>query len=319
MPKVLITRRLPAAGLERLAADPSLELLVSPHDFDLSAGQLLEMSAGCLALGTVMRNRIDAPFLEARPEVRLVANFAVGVDNIDLAACRARGVRVSNTPGVLTEATAEMTMALLLAVMRRVAEGDRLVRTGDWQGVSPQFMLGSGLAGKTLGIYGLGRIGLAVARRAQAFGMSIIYHNRTPRPEAEAELQARYVSFDQLLAQADVISINAPLSEQTRHAFDHQALSRMRPDAYLINTGRGPIVKESDLARALKEGLIAGAGLDVYENEPQVHRDLLGLENVVLAPHLGSATLETRSAMSLLVAENILAFVHGRELPNPVI
>jgi len=279
----------------------------------------LELCQGCRVLVCTLAEPIDRDFLLTRPEIRMVANYAVGYDNLDLNAARDLGVVMTNTPGVLSDATADLTMALILALMRRVVEGDKLLRAGGFQGVSPLFMLGSDLAGKTLGILGLGRIGEAVAMRAVAFGMGIIYHSRTLRPEAERALGAEYVGFDELLARSDIISINAPLNQQTRGLFNYHTLKRMKPGAYLVNTGRGPIIVEEDLARALNDGLIQGAALDVYENEPQVHPGLLGLDNVILCPHLGSATQETRSRMSTLVAENVLAFLEGREPPTRLV
>jgi len=315
--KVFVTRRIPQAGLDALAA--GAEVVVSPHDRDLSPEEVIAQSAGCRALVPTLANRVDGPLFDARPEIRIVANFAVGVDNIDLEAARQRGVVVTNTPGVLTAATADLAMALILAVTRRLVEGDAILRAGQFKGITPLFMLGSDLEGKTLGVFGLGRIGLALARRAAAFGLRIIYHKRSRRPEAEAELGAAYVGFDQLLAESDILSINAPLTEETKGLFNYQAFARMKREAFLINTGRGPIVVEADLVRALDEGLIQGAGLDVYEREPEVHPGLLDKKNVVLAPHLGSATQEVRTKMALLVAENVIAFLGGREPPNRVV
>jgi glyoxylate reductase len=317
MDRICVTRRLPQAGLDMMAQ--AAELVISPHDRALTHPELLELCQGCRVLVCTLAEPIDREFLLERPEVRMVANYAVGYDNLDLEAGRDLGVVMTNTPGVLSDATADLTMALILALMRRVVEGDKLLRAGGFQGVSPLFMLGSDLTGKTLGVLGLGRIGEAVASRAVAFGMSIIYHSRSPRPEAERALGAEYVGFDELLSRSDVISINAPLTPQTRGLFNYHIFKRMKPGAYLVNTGRGPIVVEEDLARALNDGLIRGAALDVYENEPQVHPGLLGLDNVILCPHLGSATLETRGRMSTLVAENVLAFLEGREPPTRLV
>lgn len=317
MDKVLVTRRVPQAGLDLL--EGLAQVVVSPHDRFLSVQELLEMSAGCRAVLSQVADRIGREFLSARPEVRMVANYAVGYDNFDLEAARELGVMLSNTPEVLTAATADLTLALMLDIMRRVSEGDRLLRAGGFKGWAPDFMLGTSLAGKTLGILGLGRVGQAVAERARCFGMSIIYHKRTRDPEAEAGLGARLVSFAELLAGSDVISINAPLTGQTRGIFNYQAFERMKPGAYLINTGRGPIVNEADLARALKEGLIRGAGLDVFEDEPKVHPDLLGLDNVVLCPHLGSATGEVREMMAIRAAGNLAAFLRGQEPPDRLV
>lgn len=317
MDKICVTRQLPQAGLDMMAQ--AAELVISPHDRALTRPELMELCQGCRVLVCTLAEPVDREFLLARPEVRMVANFAVGHDNLDLAAGQDLRVVMTNTPGVLSDATADLTMALILALMRRVVEGDKLLRAGGFKGVAPLFMLGSDLMGKTLGILGLGRIGEAVASRAVAFGMRIIYHSRHPRPEAERALGAEYVGFDELLARSDVISINAPLNPATRGLFNYHTLKRMKPGAYLVNTGRGPIIVEEDLARALNDGLIRGAALDVYEHEPEVHPGLLGLDNVILCPHLGSATQETRTRMSTLVAENVLAFLEGREPPNRLV
>lgn len=317
MDKICVTRRLPQAGLDMMAQ--AAELVISPHDRALTRPELLELSQGCRVLACTLADGIDREFLLARPQVRMVANYAVGYDNLDLEAGRDLGVVMTNTPGVLSDATADLTMALILALLRRVVEGDKLLRAGGFTGVAPMFMLGSDLAGKTLGILGLGRIGEAVASRAVAFGMNIIYHNRAPRPEAERALGAEYVGFDELLARSDVISINAPLNPATRGLFNYHIFKRMKPGAYLVNTGRGPIVVEEDLARALTDGLLRGAALDVYEKEPLVHPGLLELDNVILCPHLGSATEETRGRMSTLVAENVLAFLAGKEPPTRLV
>ncbi|MFH1036021.1 MAG: D-glycerate dehydrogenase [Pseudomonadota bacterium] len=317
MDKVCVTRRLPQAGLDLMAR--AAELVISPFERPLTRQELLDFSQGCRVVASTMADAMDREFLLARPEVRMVANFAVGFDNLDLEAGRDLGVVMTNTPGVLSDATADLTIGLILALLRRVVEGDKLLRAGGFKGASPMFMLGSDLTDRTLGILGLGRIGEAVAQRALAFGMKIIYHSRSPRPEAERALGAEYVGFDELLARADVISINAPLTPETRGLFNYHIFKRMKPGSYLVNTGRGPIVVEEDLARALSDGLIRGAALDVYEHEPRVHPGLLGLDNVILCPHLGSATEETRGRMSTLVAENVLAFLEGREPPTRLV
>lgn len=317
MKKVLVTRRIPEEGIELLRS--AAEVAVPELDRDLTRQEIVEMGQGCTVLLTMLSNRIDGELLDALPAVRMVANYAVGYDNIDLEAARRRSVVVTNTPGVLTETTAELTMALILDAARRVSEGDRLTRSGGFTGIHPLFMLGMGLDGKTLGIYGLGRIGRAVARRARAFGMRIIYHNRHANPEADAELDARWVSFDELLSTSDVISINAPLNQHTRGAFDLAAFGRMRPGAVVVNTGRGPIIVEEDLANALERGLIAAAGLDVYQDEPAINPRLLALDNVVLCPHLGSATRECRAAMAVMAAKNVTAFLAGEEPPNRLV
>ncbi|RJX35181.1 MAG: D-glycerate dehydrogenase [Desulfarculus sp.] len=316
MDKVLVTRRIPRAGPDLLRG--LAEVMVSPHDRVLTPAELLAMSAGCRGLLTQLGDRIDRRFLAARPEVRMVANYAVGFDNVDLDAARELGVMVSNTPEVLTEATADLTLALMLDIMRRVSEGDRLLRSGGYKGWAPEFMLGTSLQDKILGIYGLGRVGLAVGQRARCFGMRIIYHTRRPHPQAQQDLGAEHVDFPSLLERSDVISVNAPLNRETQGAFNYDAFRRMKRGAYLVNTGRGPIVKEADLARALAEGLIRGAALDVFENEPQVEPALLKLPNVVLCPHLGSATSEVREQMALRAAGNLAAFLRGQEPPDRV-
>ncbi|MBU1742212.1 MAG: D-glycerate dehydrogenase [Proteobacteria bacterium] len=317
MDRVFVTRRLPQPGLDLMAT--RAEVVVSPLKRDLTPTELIDRSAGARVLCPTLADKITPEYLDARPEIELVATFAVGFDNIDLDAAQKRGVVVTNTPGVLTGATADMTLALILAVMRRLVEGDKLLRAGRFEGVSPLFHLGADLEGKVLGIFGLGRIGQAVAERARPFGMKIIYHNRNRRPEAEERLGARYVSFEDLLAESDVISINAPANPETIGRFDYAAFSRTKKTAYIVNTGRGVIINEADLVRALQEGLIAGAGLDVYEQEPAVDPGLIGLDNVVLAPHLGSATIEVRDRMSLLVAESVVAFLDGREPPHRLV
>lgn len=315
--QIAVTRRIPQPGLDRLGRIGPL--WVWPHDRDMTPEELKQECLEAQVLVSMVADQVSREVMAVRPELRLIANYAVGVNNVDLDAARARGIVVTNTPGVLTEATADLAMSLLLAAARRVVEGDRLVRRGEFQGLGPEFHLGWDLQDRVLGIFGLGRIGLALARRARAFGLRIIYHNRRPRPEAEAELGAVWVPFDRLLAESDFLSVNAPLTEETKHRFTLKEFAAMKETALLINTGRGPILKEADLARALKEGLIAGAALDVYEFEPQVEPGLLELENVVLAPHLGSATREVRTRMALLVAENVEAFARGENPPHRVV
>ena len=285
--------------------------------------ELLKRVAGANALICLLTDTVDVPVLEAAPALKIVANIAVGYDNIDVPAARSRGIVVTNTPDVLTEATAEMTWALILAVTRRVAEGDRVVRRGDWKGWALDYMLGMELRGKQLGIVGMGRIGAAVAARAPALGMRVAYHSLDggplPRSEGVSPLPAMdKLALDQLLATSDVVSLHVPLDASTRHLVDRRALARMKRSAYLVNTSRGPVVDEEALAWALGERLIAGAALDVYEREPAVHPALLSLENVVLAPHLGSATTETRTAMADLAVRNALAVLAGDPPLTPV-
>ena len=256
--------------------------------------------------------------LERLPALRIVANYGVGYDNIDVAAARERGILVTNTPGVLTSATAELTWALLLAVVRRIGEGERELRAGKWQGWRPTHMLGTGLDGKTLGIIGPGRIGREVARRAPGFGMNVVYWGRTPNPEFERECSARFLPLQQLLREADAVSLHVALAPDTRELIGSAELALMKPTAVLINTARGPVVDEAALIDALKRRQIRGAGLDVYQHEPLIPPELIELENVVLLPHLGSATEEARLAMWQVAWKNLVCGVTGVPVPNPV-
>jgi len=269
------------------------------------------------ALVTLLRDRVDDELLDAAPRVRVVANCAVGFDNVDLAAATRRRIPVTNTPGVLTDATADFAWALLLAAARRVVEGDAMVRAGTWTGWEPGQLLGAPIAGACLGIVGLGRIGRAVARRARGFDMQVLYAG--PRPVAGAEeLGARHVPLDELLDAADFVSLHCPLNDDTRHAIDASALARMKPTAILVNTARGPIVDEAALARALADGTIAGAGIDVFEREPAVLPELLRCERAVLAPHAGSATTTTRAKMAEICARAVRDALAGRR-PDTVV
>jgi glyoxylate reductase len=265
-------------------------------------------------------DRVDATLLDAAaPRLRIVSQMAVGYDNIDIASATRRGVLVTNTPGVLTDATADMAFALLLAQARRLPEGDRAMRAGGWGDWQPWFLLGRDLTGKTLGVVGLGAIGTAVARRARGFGMRVVYYSRQRKPEAEAELSVEWRELPALLAEADYVSLHVALSGETRGMIGAPELSRMKPDAVLINTARGGVVDQAALLRALRDGTIGGAGLDVFESEPLTPDDpLLSLDNVVVAPHLGSATLETRTRMSDLAVDNLLAYFRGETPPCPV-
>jgi glyoxylate reductase len=316
--RIVVTRRIPDPAIELL--EGAGDVWVSPHDRPLSADELHSAVAGADAAVTLLHDRVDDAFLDAAgPALRIVANVAVGYDNVDVEACARRGVVVSNTPGVLTEATADIAFALILMSTRRLGEGERLIRARTSWSWSMFFMLGTGLQGKTLGIVGLGKIGQATARRARAFGMEIAYAGRRRAAEdVEAELSARFLPLDELLTTADVVTLHCPLSAETRHLIDAAALARMQPSTHLVNTTRGPVVDEAALAEALRAGAIAGAGLDVFEREPEVHPDLLELENVVLIPHLGSATIETRTAMGVLAAENVVAVLGGSAPVTPV-
>jgi glyoxylate reductase len=261
----------------------------------------------------VSTDRIDAPAIDAASHLKVIANVAVGYDNIDVAHARARGIVVTNTPEVLTESVADFTWSLILAITRRLAEGERLVRRGEWKGWAFDLLLGTELRGKQLGLVGVGRIGRAVAARAPGFGMTVAY---TSRREIEGIGEA--MSLDRLLLTSDIVSLHVPLTPETRHLIDRRSLTRMKRSAYLINTARGPVVDEEALAWALQQHLLAGAALDVYEHEPAVHADLLRLENVLLVPHLASGTTETRTAMADLAAENVLAVLEGRPPLTPV-
>lgn len=316
---VAITRALPEAGLAPLRRSGQ-RLRIHDSDEAPDRQSLLDLVRGADAIVTLVSDRVDEELLDAAgPGLRIVANYAVGTDNIDLAACRERGVVVSNTPDVLTEATADLAWALLLTVARRVLEGHRLVASGAWSGWAPQQLLGVSLHGRRFGVVGLGRIGSAAARRARGFGMDVVYHARSRAEGAEAQLGATHVPLDELLATSAVVSLHCPLTDATRHLIDADALARMKPDAILVNTARGPVVDEEALARALREGRPGGAGLDVFEEEPRVHPRLAGLPNVVTTPHLGSATVTTREAMARLASEAVVAVLAGREVPQLVV
>lgn len=271
------------------------------------------------AIVSVVTDRIDAALLARAPQLRVVANVAVGYDNIDIAACTARGIVVTNTPGVLTETTADLAFSLLLAAARRVAEGDRLVRRGAFAGWTPTFLLGSRVHRSTLGLVGLGRIGQAMARRARGFGMRVVYAAPTRAPaDIERALGTRHAPLDELFEQADFVSLHCPLTSETRHLVNAGRLARMKPGSVLVNTARGACVDEEALARALRGGPPAAAGLDVFEEEPRVHPDLLALDNVVLAPHIGSADRPTREAMAALAVDSVLAVLAGQPPLHPV-
>jgi glyoxylate reductase len=312
-PAVLVTRELPAAVLGRLEGES--ELYVHRGSEAMPRAELLERVRDCDALVCLLTDRVDAELLDAvGPRLRIVANVAVGIDNIDVAACHARGIVVSNTPDVLTNACADFTWALILSVTRRLAEGERLLRAGKWAGWGLDFMLGSELRGKRLGLVGMGRIGRAVAAKATAFGMSVVHTSRSRREVEGSTL----LSLEALLETSDIVSLHCPLTPEARHLIDAPALARMKRSAYLVNTSRGPVVDEAALARALSEHHIAGAALDVYEAEPRVHPSLLELENVLLVPHLASATVETRTAMADLAVSNVLAVLRGEPALTPV-
>ncbi len=318
MSRVVVTGRIPETVLEKLRTEHEVEAWEGPES--IGREELLRRVAGADAVVSLLTERIDAELLDAAgPQLKVVANVAVGYDNIDVPACTERGVVATNTPGVLTEATADIALGLILSATRRLGEGERLIRSGkDWKW-GMFFLLGSSLQGKTLGIVGMGGIGQATARRAKAFGMEIVYQSRREiDPGVAAELGAWRVELDELLANSDIVSLHCPYGPGTHHLIGSGQLAAMKESAYLINTARGPIVDEAALAAALREGQIAGAGLDVFENEPSVHPGLLELENVVLVPHLGSATVETRTAMAMLAADNALAVLSDERPPAPI-
>ncbi len=319
-PRVIVTRRLPP-NVEARMAD-LFDTVFNVGDVPMDRTALTRAMAQCDVLVPSVTDQIDAALIEAAPDrLQLIASFGSGVDHIDLAAARSRGVIVTNTPGVLTEDTADMTMALILSVPRRLAEGEKLVRSGQWPGWSPSGMLGHRIGGKRLGIIGMGRIGRAVARRAAAFGLTVAYHNRHRLPfEVEQELSATWhADVDSLLTDSDIVTINCPLNSDSRGMIDARRIALMRPDAYLINTSRAEITDEPALIAALSEGRIAGAGLDVYAHEPAVDARLLALSNVVLLPHMGSATFEGRDATGARVIANIRSWADGHRPPNQVL
>ncbi|MBX3269230.1 MAG: D-glycerate dehydrogenase [Sandaracinaceae bacterium] len=317
MGRLFVTRRLPIDV--RAETAPELDVAVFGEDRAPTRAELIDGARGSQAILTLVSDPVDGALLDALPSVRHVAQVAVGYDNVDVAACRARGVLVTHTPDVLTDATADLTWALLLAVARRVREGEALLRSGRFGGWSPTMLLGVELAGRTLGLYGFGRIGRAVARRARGFGMRIVYCSRSRAPAAlEAALEAEAVSFDALLSRSDVISLHAPLSEATRGRFGAAELAAMRPGAILVNTSRGPLVDEAALAAALARGHLFGAGLDVFEREPEVHPALLERDDVVLLPHLGSATEAARQRMARTALTDAVRVLLGEAPRHPI-
>ena len=319
-PLVIVTRKLPEAIEARMME--LFDTRLNDSDAPMSQADLVGAVKSANVLVPTVTDHIDGAVLaHANPSLRLIANFGTGVDHIDLAVARQHGITVTNTPGVLTEDTADMTMALILAVPRRLAEGERLMRSGKWTGWGPTMMLGHRISGKRLGIIGMGRIGTAVARRASGFGLSIHYHNRRRvAEEIENELEATYwESLDQMLARMDIISINCPHTPATYHLLSARRLKLLRPHAYIVNTSRGEVVDENALTRMLRGGDLAGAGLDVFEHAPAVNHRLLELDNVVLLPHMGSATIEGRIDMGEKVVINIKSFVDGHSPPDRVI
>ena len=313
--KVLVTREIPEAGLQPLEDFDVTVLSEAPPERD----ELLEAASGAEGVLSTVTEKIDGGFMDAAGDgLKVVANLAVGYDNVDVEAANKRGVIVTNTPGVLDETTADVAFMLLLAAARRLGESERVLRAGRWEWWGPKLFMGPDVWGKKLGIVGLGRIGQAVARRAKGFDMEILYYNRSRKEEAEQELGARYLGLGELLETADFVTIHTPLTEETQHLIGRAELEKMKSEAVLVNTSRGPVVDEDALADALAEGRIFAAGLDVYEEEPKVHPKLLELENAVLAPHIGSGSIETRNKMAALAAENLAAVLRGEQPKTPV-
>jgi len=320
MALIVITRPFPEEEVQPLREENEVRILDVGPDNGGDETRMIEVVADADALICLLDNPVTARVLAAAPNLRIVAQCAVGYDNIDLEAARELQIAVTHTPGVLDDAVADHTMALLLAAARRLREADRYVRDGRFRRWEMLELLGMGLSGKTLGIIGLGRIGSAVARRALGFGMRIVYHDRKPiNPTVERHAGARRVDLDTLLAESDVVSIHCPLNPESQHMIDAAALARMKPLSILVNTARGSIVDEGALVAALQSGSIAAAGLDVFEDEPGVHPGLLELDNVVLAPHLGSATRQTRKAMARMCVESVEAALAGQEIPYRVV
>ncbi len=322
-PKVLVTSRLPSVALEPLWQTCDVDYRDEPGPIAREA--FLARVQPIDGLVCQLSDKIDAELINAAPSLRVVSDVSVGYNNLDVNALKQRGIIATNTPDVLTDATADLTLGLILGITRRLVEGDRLIRRGGWKsGFGLDFMLGTELKGKRLGIIGMGRIGQAVARRAVAFGMTIAYAP-SPRAGAVKDQKTQFdgftatpVIFDELLTSSDIISLHVPLTAETRHLIDQKRLARMKRSAYLINVARGPVVDEAALAWALTEGVISGAGLDVFEEEPKVHADLLTLENVMLVPHLGSATRETRTKMAQLAVNNCLSVLMGKPPLTPI-
>lgn len=313
--KVLVTREIPEAGFSLLEGFDVTVLHERPPERD----ELLEAARGAAGILSTVTETIDAEVMDAAGDsLKVVANMAVGFDNIDLDSAAERGIVITNTPGVLTETTADTAFMLLMAAARRLGEGERLVRSGGWDAWGPKQLLGPDVWGKKLGLVGLGRIGEALARRASGFDMEISYYDVRRNTEAEERLGVQYLELDELLGTCDFVSIHTPLTDETHHLIGADELASMKPTAVLVNTSRGPVVDEAALADALAEGRIFAAGLDVYEEEPKVHPKLLELDNVVLAPHIGSASIETREKMAKLAADNVVAVLSGRKPKTPV-
>ncbi len=313
--KVLVSRIIPESGIESLK-HAGFDVDVYTEDRPIPRKELIRKIPAYDALLAVLTEKVDRELLDVAGNLKIVANYAVGYNNIDVEACSQNHVAVTNTPGVLTESTADLTFTLILAVAKRIVEGDRLTRSGHFKGWSPLLLLGSDITGKTLGIIGAGRIGTAVAARAAGFDMPVLYHDTKNNEILDTRYKARLVSMDELLSHSDFISIHVPLTGKTNHMISTEEFAKMKPQAYLINTARGPIVDENALVQALRNKQIAGAALDVFENEPRLADGLAQFSNTVLVPHIGSATVETRTKMALMAAENIIKMSQGKMPPN---
>ena len=319
MGKIFVTRKIPGKALEKLAR-PGYDVEISKFDRPLKEEELVEKAKGVDALLTLLTDRIDSDLMDvAGPQLKIVSNYAVGFDNIDIKAATDRGIVVTNTPSdEVNEAVAEHTWALILGLARRIVEADEAVRRGAYKGWEPDIFLGTNLINKTLGIVGLGRIGSMVARRAKGYQMTILYNKRKPDPEKEKELGVQFVSLEDLLAKSDFVTLHVPLTEETRHMINKDTLAKMKKGAYFINTERGPVVDENDLVEALRSGHLAGVALDVYDNEPNINPELVGMENVILTPHIASATWEAREKMGEQAVSAILGTLEGKKPENLV-
>ncbi len=316
MMRVLVTRDIPESGIEML--EKKFEVVVNREDIPMTKAQMLEEFPKYDAILTALSDTIDEEIMQAAPNVKIYANYAVGYNNFDVNTAKERNVAMTNTPDVLSDSTAETAWALLFTVSRRILEADRYVREGQWERFSHKLLLGQDVYEKTLGIVGAGRIGQRFAEKARGYHMRIIYHNRERNLDFEKRFNATYVELDELYSESDFVSLHCPLTEETKHLINEDAFKKMKFSAVVINTSRGPVIDEEALVNALKNNEIWGAGLDVHENEPAIHPDLLKMDNVVLLPHIGSATTETRERMSQMCARNIIEVLEGREAINTV-
>ena len=316
-PKVYVTRKLPQEALDMIEKECEME--VNPHDRALTRGELEKVVQGIDGLLCLLTDDIEGELLDLNPDLKVIANYAVGYDNIDVEACNERGIPVSNTPGVLTDTTADLAVTLLMATARRIVEADKFTRAGKYEGWGPMMLMGGDIYDKTLGIIGLGRIGQGVAKRAVGgFDMEVLYHDVKAKPELEAELGVEYRGLEEMLKQVDFLSIHVPLNPATEKMIGEQELEMMKDTAYVINTSRGAVIDEKALLHALRSGEIAGAGMDVYEDEPKLTPGLAEQDNVIMLPHIGSASVETRTKMATMAAENLLAGLKRKEMPNLV-